>query len=142
MEDKNDWITQGIKISCKHKRSLYAFTKNSSDPKAKAYHIKHCKIIRKVIKEAMQQHYSRLTAKSSNEIKTIQNIIRKETKKVYSVKWVPTLLVNDEKFKDPTDVANAFNNFFIIVTEKLNIQQRKERLSQFLNINFLEISLT
>jgi len=47
------------------------------------------------------------------------------------VERVPTLLVNDEKFKDPTDVANAFNNFLIIVTEKLNIQQRKERPSQF-----------
>jgi hypothetical protein len=34
MKDKNDWITQGIKISCKHKRSLFALTKNSHDPKA------------------------------------------------------------------------------------------------------------
>jgi len=24
LKDKNDWITQGIKISCKHKRSLCA----------------------------------------------------------------------------------------------------------------------
>jgi len=30
--------------------------------------------------------------------------------------------VNDEKLKDPTVVANVFNNFFTI-TEKLNIQQ-------------------
>ena len=29
-EDKNDWITQGIKISCKHKRSLYTLTKNNN----------------------------------------------------------------------------------------------------------------
>jgi len=42
------------------------------------------------------------------------------------VERVPTVLVNDEKFKDPTDVANAFNNFFIIVTEKLNIQQTEK----------------
>jgi hypothetical protein len=34
---KNDWIKQGIKISCKHKRSLYTFTTNSNDPKAKAH---------------------------------------------------------------------------------------------------------
>ena len=36
---------------------------------------------------------------------------------------VPTLLVNDEKLKDPTDVASAFNNFFTTITKKLNIQQ-------------------
>ena len=39
---------------------------------------------------------------------------------------VPTLLVNNEKLKDPTDVANAFNNFFVIISEKLNIQQIEE----------------
>ena len=43
--------------------------------------------------------------------------------KVQSVEQFPTLLLNDEKLKDPTSMANAFNNFFITVTEKLNIQQ-------------------
>ena len=37
MKDKNAWITQGIKISGKHKRSLYTVTKNSNDPKAKGF---------------------------------------------------------------------------------------------------------
>jgi ribosomal protein L33 len=63
MEDKNDWITQGIKISCRHKISLYTFTKNSNNPKAKAHYNKYCKILRKVIKEAKNQHCSRLTSK-------------------------------------------------------------------------------
>ena len=39
---------------------------------------------------------------------------------VHSVELVPTLLANDEKLKDPTKVANAFSNFFITITEKLN----------------------
>jgi hypothetical protein len=38
-KEKDDWITQGIKISCKHKRCLCTFTKNSNDPKAKAHYI-------------------------------------------------------------------------------------------------------
>jgi hypothetical protein len=33
------------------------------------------------------------------------------------------MYVNDEKLKYPTNVANAFNNFFTTITEKLNIQQ-------------------
>jgi hypothetical protein len=37
------------------------------------------------------------------------------------VEHIPTLLVNDEKLKDPTNMAIAFNNFFITVTEKFNI---------------------
>jgi len=120
-----------MKISCKHNRSLYAFTKSSNYPKAKAYYIKYCKILSQVIKEAKNQHYSRLIAKS-NKIKTTSSIIKKETGKVHSVEQIPNLLVNDVKLKDPTDVANAFNNFFTTTTQKLNIQQyKKEMLSQF-----------
>jgi hypothetical protein len=78
---------------------------HSSNPKAKAHHIIYCKILRKVIKEAKQQHYITLIAKSSNEIKTTWNIIRKETRKVYTVEQVPKLIVNDEKFKDPTNMV-------------------------------------
>jgi hypothetical protein len=47
----------------------------------------------------------------------------KETGKVHSMEQVPALLMNDEKWKDPTDVANAFNNSLITITKKLNIQQ-------------------
>jgi hypothetical protein len=39
---------------------------------------------------------------------------------------VPTLPVSDESLKDPRNMAKAFNNFFITITEKLNIQQIEE----------------
>jgi len=111
MKGKNNWITQGIRISRKHKRSLYAFTKNTNDPKARAHYIKYWKIPTKIIQEATKQNYSRFVTKSNNNIKITWEIIKKETGKVHSVKEVPTLLVNDEKLKDPTNVAIAFNNF-------------------------------
>ena len=76
------------------------------------------KILRRVIKEVKKQHYSRLTAKSNNKINTTWNIIKEDTGKTHSVELVPTLLANDEKFKDPRNVAHAFNTFFITITEK------------------------
>jgi hypothetical protein len=90
---------------------LYALTKNRKDPKAKVRFIKYCKILRKFIKEAKKQNCSRLTVKSNNKIKTTWNIIKKEIGKIRSVEQVPTLLVNNEKLKYPTEVAKAFNNF-------------------------------
>jgi hypothetical protein len=33
---KNDWITQGIKISCKHKRSLYIYNRSGNNPHMRA----------------------------------------------------------------------------------------------------------
>jgi hypothetical protein len=79
------------------------------------------------MKEAKKQHCSRLTAKYNNKIKTTWNIIKKKIGKVRSVEQVPTLLVNSEKLKYPTEVAKAFNNFFITITEKLNNCQIEKR---------------
>jgi hypothetical protein len=45
--------------------------------------IKYCKILNNVINEAKKQHYSRLTAKSDNKIKTTWNIIKRETGKMH-----------------------------------------------------------
>jgi hypothetical protein len=42
---------------------------------------------------------------------------------VHPIEQAPSLRVNNEKLKDPTVVANAFNNFFLTVAEKLNIQK-------------------
>jgi hypothetical protein len=46
--------------------------------------------------------------------------------KLRCVVKVPTLLVYYEKLQNPTEVANTFNNLFITLTEKLNIQQIQE----------------
>jgi len=54
MKDNNDSVTQRIKISCKQTRSLYAFTNNSNDPKAKAHYIKNCKILKKSYKSSYE----------------------------------------------------------------------------------------
>ncbi|PNF25679.1 hypothetical protein B7P43_G16270, partial [Cryptotermes secundus] len=44
-ELKNDWITQGIKISCKHKRISYVNSRNSNNPNIRASYDKYCKIL-------------------------------------------------------------------------------------------------
>jgi len=63
-----------------YKRSMYAFTKNSNDPKATAHYIKYCIILRNIIEEATKLDYSRLTAKSNKKIKTTLNIIMRQGK--------------------------------------------------------------
>ena len=57
--------------------------------------------------------------------------MKKETGKVHSVEQFSILLVNDEKLKDPTYIANACINFFLTITEKCNIQRihKKDAIS-------------
>jgi hypothetical protein len=43
------------------------------------------------------------------------------------VEQFPTLLVNDERLQIQTNAANAFDNFFITITAKLNIHEIEKR---------------
>jgi len=48
--DKNNWITLGIKTSCKCKRELLLLCRNSNSPELKEYYNTYCKILVNVIK--------------------------------------------------------------------------------------------
>jgi hypothetical protein len=50
------------------------------------------------------------------------NIVKKETGTSIFI-GTGSHLLNDENLKDPKTVAISFNNLFITITEKLNIQQ-------------------
>jgi hypothetical protein len=64
--------------------------------------------------------------------RTFSGTLYRQTRKVHSVEHFPTLFENDEKLKDPTNVVSDFNNFFITINAKLNIQQiQKGDASQF-----------
>jgi hypothetical protein len=60
----------------------------------------------KVIKETKKEHYSRLTAKSNNTIKTTLSIIKKKvTGKVHSTEWWKTKGLKKKKWIIPSIVS-------------------------------------
>jgi hypothetical protein len=50
-------------------------------------------------------------------------MIKRETEKIHFTEQMPSLLTNNETVKDSGTVANAFNNFFLAITESLNLHQ-------------------
>jgi hypothetical protein len=62
--------------------------------------------------------FSRIITKSNNKIKTKWNIVKKEIEKCVKMEQVPSIIMNDEKLKDPKKVAGASNKHFLTVTEK------------------------
>jgi hypothetical protein len=46
----NNWITPGIKTSCKRKRELYLAIRNSNNSAMKQYYKTHCKVLVNVIR--------------------------------------------------------------------------------------------
>jgi hypothetical protein len=98
MNDKNYWITKGIKISFANTKGICVPSpRTTMIQKQKHIILNIVKIIIKVVKEARKQHYCRLIAKSNNKIKINMEHYKERDRKVHSMEQFPTLLVNDEK---------------------------------------------
>ena len=59
----NNWITLGIKTSCRHKRELYLTCRNSNNGKLKKHHQLYCKILSNVIKDPKRIYYDKKNPK-------------------------------------------------------------------------------
>jgi hypothetical protein len=58
-----------------------------------------------------------------NQIKTIWNIIKRETGKTHLTEQMQSLLAKSEKAKALKTAANNFNKCFLTITENLNLHQ-------------------
>jgi hypothetical protein len=77
----------------------------------------------RVIKEAKRQHYYRLIEKADNKIKTALTVIKHESGKLQQMEQIPPVLINNEKVNGPQKIADAFNTFFLKITENLDLYQ-------------------
>jgi hypothetical protein len=76
-----NWITSGIRISCRRKRELYLSYRNSTDVNFKNYYKLYSRTLSNVINAAKRSYYDRLIANSENKMKATWNIIRSLTGK-------------------------------------------------------------
>jgi len=115
----------------------HIYSKNSNAI-IKVFYIKYCKILNKVIQEAIKQQYKGLTVKSDNKIKTTWTIIKKgnwestcnRANVLSSNKW-------RKKLKHTEKVADVFSNFFPSTAENLTLHQvREEDQTSFLKVSF------
>jgi hypothetical protein len=65
----NNWITPGIRISCRRKWEPYLLYRNNNDTKFKSYYKLYCRILFNVINAAKILHYDGLTTNSNNKRK-------------------------------------------------------------------------
>jgi ribosomal protein L33 len=128
----NAWITKGIRISCKKKRSLYLLSRNSNNLEIKIHYKQYCSILRKTIREAKRLYFNGLIVNSENKVKTTWKIIKKLTKTHQHSRHVfPTLKVDGTE-QPPTQVAQVINNYFLNAPRNLNIQMVKDTKSIYL----------
>jgi len=112
----NEWITKGIRVSCKRKRNLHTLYKHSNNPQVKKY---YCSILRKVIIEAKKLYYNKHIELSSNRVKTTWKIIKDITGKTKSSDINIEIDTDAGKLTNINDIAKAFNTCFTNIAEDL-----------------------
>jgi hypothetical protein len=123
MKHKNNgWITTGIRISCRCKKSLYILTRNNNSHLFKLYYKCYCSILKKVIREAKKKYYNQLISSSDNKIKTTLKIIEIEAGKNKINDRLPQSFQNNGKKINFDDAAQTFSKYFIILTENMNMK--------------------
>jgi ribosomal protein L33 len=116
----NGWITQGIRLSCRHKQSLYIFSRNSNNYLIKLYYKLYCSILRKVIREAKSIYYNHLISSSDNKIKTTWRIIETESGKSRTNERLPHNFQMDNNKISYDEAAQTFCKYFTALAENLN----------------------
>jgi len=71
----------------------------------KLYYKQYCKILSKVIKEAIKLYYEEVISESKNKTKTTWNIIRKETSKLTNENNIKSLRLNDHVVYNQITIA-------------------------------------
>jgi hypothetical protein len=117
---QNNWITEGIRISCKRKRDLYTIYKHTNNIQVKEYYKKYCAILKEEIIDAKKQCYNKQIEHSSNRVKTTWKITKVMTGKTQSPD--NNLEINSDAvmLTNINETANAFNSYCVNIAENLN----------------------
>ena len=115
----NEWITLGIRTSCKHKRELYVESK--SNPKLRDHYKKYCKILTTVVNEAKRLTYNNKIKQSTNPNKTIWDTVKMETGKINSTMndKIHKLQFGGKLENDYKKIAEVFNTHFTSIAKTI-----------------------
>jgi hypothetical protein len=132
------WITKGIKISCKKEKELFLLCRHSNDSNLKIYYKRYCPVLSKVILTAKKLHYNKIILGSKNKMKSTWKIINEEKKKKKSGIDIPSLVINNNVITNQNKIANIFNKYFLSIADAANSDNNRHINTSVTNpINYL-----
>jgi hypothetical protein len=105
-------MTKGIRVSCQHKRDLYATLRNNNDPNLKYHYKNYCNILSSVIKAAKNLHYSRLIANSNNKAKATWSVIKAISGRNNNKAYIQFLNIDGKLTDNHFMIAESLNKYF------------------------------
>jgi hypothetical protein len=119
------WLTQGIKISCINKRTVFLILRNTNDPNVSEYYTRDCRILTKVIKLAKKSYYNSNTTHSNNKNKTSWNIIKNISNIKPTAQSITSIKINGNLSYNGQTTAESFNKYSVSIAQNLLVNKHK-----------------
>jgi hypothetical protein len=84
-----------------------------------------------------KKFYNELLLKSNDNTKTICNILKTNTNNKDTINNISTMNIKDKVSSNPLVIANAFNAYFLSVTENLLIKKFSGKISLIIMTQYL-----
>jgi len=107
-------------------KSLYLLIRNCNDLELNTFYKHYCTVLGRVVREAKKLYYNELIANSENKVKMTWKIIKYLTRKIQNSQYVSPTFTVDGIEQLPKQAAECFNNYFLNITENLNIHFAKD----------------
>jgi hypothetical protein len=91
------------------------------------YYKKYCNTLKRVINQAKKQFYNKKLADSTNKIKTARQLVKDNTFNHHHDATITNIKVDNTTLTNLGEIALAFNNYYINITDKLNNQHSDEK---------------
>ncbi|KAF9796270.1 hypothetical protein SFRURICE_010543 [Spodoptera frugiperda] len=131
---KQTWITKGLKLSSKTKRSLrYQYYKNKNRTNKNKY-ITYSKILQNCIYNAKRNANIKFMNNNKNKCKATWSVIKNEIQNM-NIQDIECLQVDNTILTKPAEITSAFNNHFINCIPT----QNQNQINSCLNVNSVYI---
>lgn len=114
---KPKWVSRGVKICSRKKKDLLWKFRSNSTKDNKLKYLNYCKLFKKIIKLTKRAQNNHKIITSHNKTKTAWRIINKTRLNTPKESIDNIKIDGNNVLNNPTEIANAFNNYFI---EKVN----------------------
>lgn len=110
---KQKWISRGLKISCKTKRGLRFRYYNDKSATNKEKYLNYSKLLKKCIYNSQKKSNIKFINHSKNKCKAAWTVIKSEIANNTIDDDIEMLKINNDTLTHPTDIATAFNKYYI-----------------------------
>ncbi|KAJ8719628.1 hypothetical protein PYW08_011803 [Mythimna loreyi] len=134
--NKLNWLSKGIKISCKNKSKLHYKLKYKRNEPCRSQYKTYCNLLKKCIITSRKNNNTKYIIKAQNKCKAAWNIIKRHTGTDLKRSCISKINIDNNDCTSPGSIANHFNNFFIDTVT--NNSQNNKGESTINQINHIE----